>query len=77
MALYDLTAPSSAYLEDHLIPLELGGAARDPRNLWPEPAARARIVNELERQLNHAVCTGTTSLRSARERITRVKRTLG
>src|SRR5215813_12092648 len=25
------------YEEDHLIPLELGGAPRDTRNLWPEP----------------------------------------
>lgn len=25
------------YEEDHLIPLELGGAPADPRNLWPEP----------------------------------------
>ena len=25
------------YQEDHLVPLELGGAPRDPRNLWPQP----------------------------------------
>ena len=25
------------YEEDHLVPLEVGGAPRDPRNLWPEP----------------------------------------
>jgi hypothetical protein len=25
------------YEEDHLIPLSLGGAPYDPRNLWPEP----------------------------------------
>jgi len=27
----------SHYEEDHLIPLGLGGAPSDPRNLWPEP----------------------------------------
>jgi len=27
----------SQYEEDHLIPLGLGGAPSDPRNLWPEP----------------------------------------
>ena len=27
----------SHYQEDHLVPLELGGAPRDRRNLWPEP----------------------------------------
>jgi hypothetical protein len=25
--------------EDHFLPLELGGAPKDPRNLWPEPHA--------------------------------------
>ncbi|WP_255637963.1 hypothetical protein [Amycolatopsis sp. DSM 110486] len=25
------------YEEDHMVPLELGGAPRDPKNLWPEP----------------------------------------
>lgn len=27
------------YEEDHLVPLALGGAPTDPRNLWPEPNA--------------------------------------
>jgi hypothetical protein len=27
----------SDFEEDHLIPLEIGGAPADPRNLWPEP----------------------------------------
>jgi hypothetical protein len=27
----------ACYEEDHLIPLEDGGAPLDPRNLWPEP----------------------------------------
>src|SRR6266536_5239168 len=27
--------------EDHLVPLSLGGAPRDPRNLWPEPRSGA------------------------------------
>jgi len=30
-------ANPAAYEEDHLIPLELGGAPRNPHNLWPEP----------------------------------------
>ncbi len=28
---------ASAYEYDHDVPLELGGAVNDPRNLWPEP----------------------------------------
>lgn len=36
---------TSSYEEDHLIPLELGGAPSDARNLWPEPyAARCLTV---------------------------------
>src|SRR2546423_12246170 len=29
----------SDYEEDHFLALELGGAPRDPRDLWPEPHA--------------------------------------
>jgi hypothetical protein len=31
----------SRYEEDHLISLELGGAPRSKKNLWPEPWAQA------------------------------------
>jgi len=34
---YRLPGPPSDYEEDHLVPLSIGGAPRDPRNLWPEP----------------------------------------
>ena len=42
-----------AYEEDHLVPLGLGGAPYDPRNLWPEPRAtadgwNADVKDELE-----------------------------
>jgi hypothetical protein len=37
MAAHSLRASASAYEYDHLVPLELGGAVNDPRNLWPEP----------------------------------------
>jgi len=37
MRAYGLTGRLGAYEEDHLIPLSIGGAPRDPRNLWPEP----------------------------------------
>jgi hypothetical protein len=36
---YGLHQSPSRYEYDHLISLELGGAANDSRNLWPEPAA--------------------------------------
>ena len=36
------------YEYDHLVPLELGGAPNDPRNLWPEPGASPNPKDELE-----------------------------
>jgi len=37
MRAYGLPGRARDYEEDHLIPLSLGGAPRDPANLWPEP----------------------------------------
>lgn len=37
MRAYHLPGSPSDYEEDHLVPLSIGGAPRDPRNLWPEP----------------------------------------
>ena len=74
---YRVTA-TSAYEEDHLISLELGGAPRDPRNLWPEPYSittahgtpvGARTKDTYENRLHKAVCAGTMSLAQARARI--------
>src|ERR671937_568032 len=59
---YGETGPPSAYEEDHLISLELGGAPRDPRNLWPEPRPRADEVDRIENELNAKVCSGELSL---------------
>ena len=64
----------SHYEEDHLIPLELGGAPSDPRNLWPEPKMpadgwSADRKDELERRLNQLVCVGRLSLAAARHAI--------
>ena len=39
MAAYGDGGSTGDYEYDHLVPLELGGAVNDPRNLWPEPAA--------------------------------------
>ena len=58
MRLYGRTGPPSAYQEDHLISLELGGHPTDPRNLWPEPYPRAAVVDGLENELNAQVCSG-------------------
>jgi hypothetical protein len=66
---------ASAYEYDHLVPLELGGAVNDPRNLWPEPDYGLRAgfylnpKDRLERVLNHLVCSGGMSLATAQRRI--------
>src|SRR5437764_2848091 len=63
---YGLRGPPSAYQEDHLISLELGGSPTDARNLWPEPYPRAAQVDLLENELNAKVCSGELSLAEAR-----------
>ncbi len=67
----------SAYQEDHLISLELGGDPTDPRNLWPEPYPRAAAMDQIENELNHAVCTGAMSLAEAQTKESRIKHTVG
>ncbi|MBV6699521.1 hypothetical protein KV557_20890 [Kitasatospora aureofaciens] len=60
------------YEEDHFVPLELGGAPRDPRNLWPEPrygAEPAAGKDSVENKLKKAVCSGRVGLDAARSAI--------
>ena len=70
---YGLRGPPSAYQEDHLISLELGGDPTDPRNLWPEPYPRAAKVDVLENDLNAQVCSGALTLTEAQERESALK----
>ena len=58
------------YEEDHLIPLELGGAPTSPRNLWPEPHFVAGgwgsyRKDRLENRLHWLVCRGRLRLSTA------------
>ena len=69
MADYGETGPPSAYVEDHLIPLELGGAPRSPKNLWPEPRRQATKSHSLEVKLGSRVCRGAITLAKARATI--------
>ena len=70
---YGLRGPPSAFQEDHLISLELGGNPTDPRNLWPEPYPRAADVDKIENELNHQVCTGALTLAEAQQRESAIK----
>lgn len=64
----------SAYEEDHLVPLELGGSPDDERNLWPEPRVSADgwdadRKDEVEFALNRLVCANQMSLIDAQRAI--------
>ena len=60
-----LRGPPSAYQEDHLISLELGGNPTDTRNLWPEPYPRAAEVDRVENELNARLCARELTLDQA------------
>ena len=68
LRLYGMRGPPSAYQEDHLISLELGGSPTDPGNLWPEPYPRASQVDRIENELNAKVCSGELSLAEAQRK---------
>jgi hypothetical protein len=55
------------YEEDHIMPLELGGAPAEPANLRPQLLAGdrgARAKDVAENAAKRAVCTGEVSLRA-------------
>jgi hypothetical protein len=74
---YGLRGPPSAFQEDHLISLELGGNPVDRRNLWPEPYPRASAVDRVENDLNRRVCGGELTLAEAQRRESELKHTRG
>jgi len=65
----------SRYEYDHFVPLELGGAVNDPRNLWPEPDYPGRHgfylnpKDKLETALKRLVCAGRLTLAEAQRQI--------
>lgn len=67
---------ASRYEYDHLVPLELGGAVNDARNLWPElddpsPGSYTNPKDRLETVLKHRVCNGQMPLAEAQRLIAR------
>lgn len=62
------------YREDHLVPLEAGGAPYNPRNLWPEPSYvvggwGSGTKDELENRLHELVCSHRILLVTAQRAI--------
>jgi hypothetical protein len=68
MAAYGDTG-SLDYEYDHFVPLELGGATNDPRNLWPEPGASPNAKDTVEDDLRQQVCDGQMTLAEAQHEI--------
>jgi hypothetical protein len=64
----------SHYQQDHLIPLELGGDATDPRNEWAQSwhgNCSAHEKDQLENVLHDLVCSGMITLQDAQDEIAR------
>jgi hypothetical protein len=65
MRAYGLPGRARDYEEDHLVPLSIGGAPRDPANLWPEPRSgpyNAGQKDELESWAARMACAGRIPL---------------
>ena len=66
---------TSRFEYDHFVPLELGGAVNDPRNLWPEPdypSSHGFYLNpkdRLETAMKRRVCAGSLTLATAQRQI--------
>jgi hypothetical protein len=61
------------YEEDHLMPLELGGAPMDVRNLRPILWTVARTDDTHENQLHRLVCAGSMTLAVAQTEMSIIK----
>jgi hypothetical protein len=68
-------SPAPRFEYDHFVPLELGGAVNDSRNLWPEPDYAGRHgfylnpKDHVETSLKHRVCDGRMTLATAQREI--------
>src|SRR6266508_1026821 len=61
------------YELDHLMPLALGGAPRDPANLRPVLLAVAKKHDVWEVRLRNRVCDGSMTLDGAQRRMSEIK----
>ena len=64
-----LGASTGSYEEDHRMPLELGGAPRDPMNLSPEFGTSPNAKDRDEDADRQAVCSGRLTLAAAQQQI--------
>ncbi len=72
MKAYGFDDSPSNYEFDHLIPLEVGGAPDDMKNLWPEPhnsSPNSYDKDKFENYLHAQVCSGALDLKTAQDEI--------
>jgi hypothetical protein len=69
MKSYEFYDSPRNYEFDHLIPLELGGAPDDMKNLWPEPHPSSFDKDGFENYLHKQVCSGSMDLKTAQNEI--------
>jgi len=72
MKAYGFDDSPSNYEFDHLVPLEIGGAPDDLRNLWPEShntTPNSYDKDGFENYLNDQVCSGKMDLKTAQNEI--------
>ena len=69
MAAWGISGNPGRIEEDHLISLELGGAPKDSRNLWPEKGGIPNPKDRLENLLRSLVCSAQLSLADAQAEI--------
>lgn len=55
-------APASAYVEDHVVPLSVGGAPKDPLNLKPQLKPESLAKDRIEALVRRRVCSGRITL---------------
>ena len=68
MTAYGQSGSTSAFEYDHLVSLEVGGAANAAANLFPEPLLGpygARVKDRLENRLHSLICSKTIPLAQA------------
>lgn len=59
---YGIPKNAKGYTLDHVIPIELGGATNDARNLYPGEPTNQRAKDKVENAMHRAVCEGGLAL---------------
>lgn len=67
MAAQHLKGNAKDYEEDHVVPLEVGGAPRDENNLFPEIWSEAHRKDKIENAYHQALCASRITVAQAQQ----------